>query len=122
VVRNPANRAPQGARLKPISLDLLDRMIAMSAVRALIAYALYTVDARTVAVQRTEKLVLTVPFVLYGLYRLLWVFYRGGGGPTLQPNCCTTPSFRARRSGCSAAPGGSSHKRRRTRIGVRAPF
>ena len=77
----------------------------MSAVRALIAYALYTVDARTVAVQRTEKLVLTVPFVLYGLYRLLWVFYRGGGGPTLQPNCCTTPSFCARRSGGSAASG-----------------
>lgn len=79
-VRDPAHRAPQRRALEDYSFDLLDRMIAISATGALIAYALYTVDARTVAVHGTEKLVLTMPFVLYGLYRYLWVLYRRGGG------------------------------------------
>jgi 4-hydroxybenzoate polyprenyltransferase len=70
----------QRRALATYSLEMLDRMIAVSAAGALIAYALYTVDARTVEVHGTDKLVYTVPFVLYGIYRYLWVLYRLGGG------------------------------------------
>jgi len=62
------------------SLELLDRMIAISAAGALIAYSLYTVDERTAQLHGTDRLVYTVPFVIYGLYRYLWMLYRQGGG------------------------------------------
>jgi 4-hydroxybenzoate polyprenyltransferase len=78
--------AQQRRSLATYTLELLDRMIAVTAAGALIAYALYTVDARTVQVHGTDKLVFTVPFVVYGLYRHLWLLYRHGGGadPTSQ--------------------------------------
>ena len=66
--------------LDDYSPKLLDQMIAISAAGSLIAYALYTVDAKTIAIQGTDKLVYTLPFVLYGLFRYLHLLYRGGGG------------------------------------------
>ena len=59
---------------------LLDRMIWLSASGTLVTYALYTVDNVTVLTHGTDKLVYTVPFVLYGLFRYLYVLYRRGGG------------------------------------------
>jgi 4-hydroxybenzoate polyprenyltransferase len=66
--------------LDDYSPKLLDQMIAISAAGAMVAYALYTVDAKTIATQGTDRLVYTVPFVLYGLFRYLYVLYRGRGG------------------------------------------
>lgn len=66
--------------LDDYSPKLLDQMIAISAAGSMIAYALYTVDAKTIATQGTDKLVYTLPFVLYGLFRYLHLLYRGGGG------------------------------------------
>ena len=65
---------------------MLDRMIGVSAVGAALTYALYTVDADTVALHGTDKLVYTLPFVLYGISRYLFVLYRRGGGadPSLE--------------------------------------
>lgn len=73
-------RVPQRRALATYTLDLLDRLIAVSAAGAAIAYALYTVDDRTAAIQGTDKLVYTVPFVLYGIYRYLWLLYHRGIG------------------------------------------
>jgi hypothetical protein len=48
---------------------------------AAIGYALYTVDPETVQLHGTDRLILTLPFVLYGLFHYLQVVYtRGGGG------------------------------------------
>lgn len=66
--------------LNAYSLELLDRMIVVSAAGTAIGYAVYTIDAHTVEIHGTDKLVLTLPFVLYGMYRYLWVLYRRGGG------------------------------------------
>ena len=66
--------------LDDYSPKLLDQMIAISAAGTMITYALYTVDANTIATQGTDRLVYTVPFVLYGLFRYLHLLYRGGGG------------------------------------------
>jgi 4-hydroxybenzoate polyprenyltransferase len=73
-------RVAQRRSLGMYSLELLDRMIAISAAGALIAYSLYTIDERTAQLHQTDRLVYTVPFVIYGLYRYLWMLYRGGGG------------------------------------------
>jgi len=62
------------------STTLLDRFIAISATGAMVAYALYTVDTKTVAIHGTDHLVYTVPFVLYGMFRYLHRLYRGQGG------------------------------------------
>jgi len=60
--------------------ELLDKMISISAAGALTAYALYTVDAATVALHGTDKLILTLPFVLYGIFRFIYLLHRRGGG------------------------------------------
>ncbi len=59
---------------------LLDRMIAVSAGGVIVSYALYTVSAETALTHGTGKLVLTLPFVLYGVFRYLWLLHCGGGG------------------------------------------
>lgn len=62
----------------------LDQMIAIVTSATLVCYILYTVDDRTVDTFETHLLVLTVPFVLYGLFRYLYLLYQRerGGSPT----------------------------------------
>jgi len=68
------------AALEGYSRTLLDRLITISVAGAAIGYALYTVDPDTVVLHGTDRLVLTLPFVLYGLFRYLQVVYSKGGG------------------------------------------
>ena len=48
------------------------------------AYALYTMSPETVAKFHTRLLPLTLPFVLYGIFRYLYLLYRRelGGNPS----------------------------------------
>lgn len=77
-----ANGVPgQRASLDGYSKPLLDLLITVSVAGAAIGYALYTVDEKTIALHGTDRLIFTLPFVLYGLFRYLQVMYsRGGGG------------------------------------------
>ena len=70
----------QRASLDGYSKPLLDLLITVSVTGAAIGYALYTVDADTIALHGTDRLILTLPFVLYGLFRYLQVMYSKGGG------------------------------------------
>ncbi len=70
----------QRAALEGYSKVLLDRLIMISVAGAAIGYALYTVDPETIALHGTDRLIFTLPFVLYGLFRYLWVVYSKGGG------------------------------------------
>jgi 4-hydroxybenzoate polyprenyltransferase len=70
----------QRASLDGYSRALLDLLIAVSVAGAAIGYALYTVDAKTIALHGTDRLIFTLPFVLYGLFRYLQVMYAKGGG------------------------------------------
>jgi hypothetical protein len=64
---------------------MLDQFIAIAAAGTVISYALYTVSADTVALHGTRGLIVTVPFVLYGMLRYLWKLHtRGGGGDPAQ--------------------------------------
>jgi len=80
---NPNGGPAHRAALEGYSKPLLDLLISVSVAGAAIGYALYTVDAETVALHGTDRLILTVPFVLYGLFRYLQVMYsrEGGGDP-----------------------------------------
>jgi 4-hydroxybenzoate polyprenyltransferase len=62
---------------------LLDQMIAVVTASCLTAYAFYTLAPETVAKYRTDRLALTIPFVLYGIFRYLYLVHRKeqGGSP-----------------------------------------
>jgi 4-hydroxybenzoate polyprenyltransferase len=75
------------ARHRPIlaeySAGLLDQMIAVVTASTVTAYALYTMSPETVAKFHTPLLPATLPFVLYGIFRYLFLLYRRqlGGNP-----------------------------------------
>ena len=59
-------------------------MIAVVTASTVTAYALYTMSPETVAKFHTRLLPLTLPFVLYGIFRYLYLLYRRelGGNPS----------------------------------------
>jgi 4-hydroxybenzoate polyprenyltransferase len=62
---------------------LLDQMISVVTASCLTAYAFYTLAPETVEKYRTERLALTIPFVIYGIFRYLYLVHRRdqGGSP-----------------------------------------
>jgi 4-hydroxybenzoate polyprenyltransferase len=69
--------------LQEYSPYLLDQMIAVVTASTLVAYAIYTVSPETVEKFHTNKLGLTLPFPLYGIFRYLYLVHQkeGGGSP-----------------------------------------
>jgi len=63
---------------------LLDQMIAVVTASTLVSYALYTSAPETVAKFGTDRLIWTLPFVLYGIFRYLYLVHQKeeGGDPT----------------------------------------
>jgi hypothetical protein len=59
-------------------------MIAVVTASTVTAYALYTMSPETVAKFHTRLLPLTLPFVIYGVFRYLYLLYRHqlGGNPS----------------------------------------
>jgi hypothetical protein len=70
--------------LAEYSGPLLDQMIAVVTASTVTAYALYTMSPETVAKFDTRLLPATLPFVLYGIFRYLYLLYRRqlGGNPS----------------------------------------
>jgi len=62
------------------SEPMLEQFLTMTAVGTVVTYSLYTVSAETVAQHGTTYLMATVPFVLYGALRYLYLLHRHGGG------------------------------------------
>jgi 4-hydroxybenzoate polyprenyltransferase len=62
---------------------LLDQMIAVVTASTLVAYTIYATSAETGHRLGTTRLGLTIPFVLYGIFRYLYLVHqkRGGGSP-----------------------------------------
>jgi len=70
--------------LEHYSLEFVEQMTTICASGFVFSYALYTVSRRTVAMLGTEDLILTTPFVLYGVFRYLYLLHRKnlGESPT----------------------------------------
>ena len=62
---------------------LLDQMIAVVTASTLVAYSVYATSGDTAARLGTRRLGLTIPFVLYGIFRYLYLVHqkRAGGSP-----------------------------------------
>jgi 4-hydroxybenzoate polyprenyltransferase len=79
--------ADDATRHRPILQEytpyLLDQMISVVTASTLVAYAFYTVNPETVEKFHTNHLGLTLPFLLYGIFRYLYLVHQkeGGGSP-----------------------------------------
>ena len=63
---------------------LLDQMIGVVTASTLIAYAFYTISPEVVQRFGTDRLIYTVPFVIYGIFRYLYLIHQReeGGNPS----------------------------------------
>jgi 4-hydroxybenzoate polyprenyltransferase len=78
------NAAGHRQALAEYSPYLLDQMIAVVTASCLTAYAFYTLAPDTVEKYRTDRLAWTIPFVIYGIFRYLYLVHRKeqGGSPS----------------------------------------
>lgn len=66
--------------LRHYNLPLLDDMLRMVMTGTLITYLLYTIEAPSPLLAGTNLALLTVPFVLYGIFRYLYLMHVNGEG------------------------------------------
>lgn len=59
---------------------LLDKMIVVTASCVILTYSLYTTSPVTIATHDTQRLIYTVPFVIYGIFRYLFTLHRRSSG------------------------------------------
>ncbi len=69
--------ADQRRVLDHYSPALLDQMMNVVTASSVLAYALYSVSPETVEKFDTSDLVYTIPFVLFGIFRFLYLVYQG---------------------------------------------
>jgi 4-hydroxybenzoate polyprenyltransferase len=77
---NDVNPASIRRVLDDYSPEMIEQLTAISAACTIICYSLYTVSPETVARHHTTNLIYTVPFVVYGIFRYLFLLHRGTGG------------------------------------------
>jgi 4-hydroxybenzoate polyprenyltransferase len=70
--KNPVSRKV----LADYSLSFLDQMLTITAAGMAISYSLYTVSERTIKELKTENLIYTTIFVLYAIFRFLYLIMK----------------------------------------------
>ena len=82
ILENEANT--HRSVLQHYSPYFLDQMIGIVTATTVMSYALYTISEETVHKFGTKHLIYTVPFVLYGIFRYLYLVHKKdeGGDPT----------------------------------------
>jgi 4-hydroxybenzoate polyprenyltransferase len=85
IVEMGTEAANHRAILEEYGERFLDQMIAAVTACTIISYVLYTVDPGTVEKFQTHQLIWTVPFVVYGIFRYLYLVYQKnlGGRPEM---------------------------------------
>jgi len=81
------------AVLAEYSPYLLDQMIGVVTACTVMAYVLYTIAPETVAKFGTRWMILTAPFVLYGILRYLYLVHRKGKGGRPEAVLLTDPAL-----------------------------
>jgi 4-hydroxybenzoate polyprenyltransferase len=62
------------------SPKFLDEMIAVVTASTVMSYSIYTIWPETIAKLGTRRMAFTIPFVVYGVFRYLYLIHRKGGG------------------------------------------
>lgn len=81
------------AVLAEYSPYLLDQMIGVATACTVMAYVLYTIAPETTAKFGTHNLLLTAPFVLYGILRYLYLVHEKGKGGRPEETLLTDPAL-----------------------------
>ncbi len=66
--------------LSHYSTAFLDQLIAISGAGVIITYTLYIMSPETMQIYQTRYLLLTAPFVIYAVFRYLYLLHRKGAG------------------------------------------
>jgi hypothetical protein len=66
--------------LKNYQPVMLDKMIVMTATCVVMTYSLYTMSPVTIQTHKTDSLISTVPFVMYGIFRYMYSLHNQQGG------------------------------------------
>jgi len=74
------NRGDTRHTLKIYTVSLLDQMISISTATTLIAYIMYVLSPDVQAKFGTDRLFYTVPFVIFAIFRYLYLSYTKGEG------------------------------------------
>jgi 4-hydroxybenzoate polyprenyltransferase len=84
LILSGSNSNNQRKVLQYYSIPFLDQMIAVVTACTVISYALYTISPETVTRFGSKNLIFTIPFVLYGIFRYLYLIYHkvSGENPT----------------------------------------
>jgi 4-hydroxybenzoate polyprenyltransferase len=61
--------------LQHYRVELIDQILTITAAGTVISYAMYTVAPRTIEVFGTDKLIYTTVFVIYGVFRYLYLIH-----------------------------------------------
>jgi 4-hydroxybenzoate polyprenyltransferase len=83
--------AAQRLVLASYSRELLDTFLSIAATGTALSYGLYTLDPQTMALHHTDKLILTLPFVLFALFRYLYLINSGKKGENPSADVFTDP-------------------------------
>ena len=75
-----ANARSHRSNLSNYSIPLIDLLISIVASGVLMSYALYTTSPTTIEKFGSRGLVITLPFVIYGVFRYLYLVHQFGAG------------------------------------------
>jgi 4-hydroxybenzoate polyprenyltransferase len=81
------------AVLSQYSEHLLDTFLSITATGTVLSYGLYTLDAQTIALHHTDKLIYTMPLVLFALFRYLLILHRRNKGENPTVDVFTDPQL-----------------------------
>ena len=81
---NQDNLEKQRKVLSDYDVIFVDQLNTIAATGTIISYALYTVSEKAVNAFHSDKLIYTTPFVLYGIFRYLYLLHQKnlGESPT----------------------------------------
>jgi 4-hydroxybenzoate polyprenyltransferase len=68
------------AVLQQYTTELLDKFLCITAAAVIMSYSLYTTSPQTVESHGTTDLIYTVPFIVFGMFRYVFLLVNGGGG------------------------------------------
>src|ERR1700683_148959 len=91
--KDTAGRKHRRPVLAVYSRELLDTFLSITATGTILSYGLYTLDPQTIALHHTDKLIYTLPFVLFGLFRYLYLLHSSRKGENPSAEVFTDPQI-----------------------------